>query len=540
MSQKGKKLELNKGLFWPTLIATLFVAALCVIFPDRFISVGNFLLGWVLNNFGWFILAVSVIIFLVLIWLAFTPFGKRIVGGPNAERVYKSNFTWFSVILCSSIGIAIVFWAVYEPLSMYMNLPQFAIDLGIQPGSNGAALFCIAETTWHWCAPYYAVQMIWGLMIVYLSIEKGLPYRPSTALYPVLGNKIFSTKGTAIDVMCLVAQLFATITCMGIAAIQVAASSSFIFPGLNASSLSTQIVITIICSVFFIFTSASGMKKGISYLSDINTYIYIVLLLFLFLAGPTVRLLEGVLGSLGMCLDILPISWLNLDMLGTNGGFGNNNTAYYWVWSLAFGPLTGSFYAKSCIGRSYRQFILGIIGGSFIFLLFWFVAWGGSAIYMQDQLGIDIWGGIAAAGGLEASNWVLLSNLPLAKITVPLASFCALIGFVTMTQSINNSLASCTTKMSRRLDPPMSMIILWGSIMCIVTVILLGAVARTGLSALQSATVAFAIIIMVITLFVVAGYFKIAYGQMDKVLAETEQGKRTYELVAQQEGSCED
>ena len=28
--------------------------------------------------------------------------------------------------------------------------------------------------------------------------------------------------------------------------------------------------------------------------------------------------------------------------------------------------------------------------------------------------------------------------------------------------------------------------------------------------------------------------------QMDKVLAETEQGKRTYELVAKQEGSCED
>lgn len=417
MSQR-KKLELNKGLFWPTLIVTLLVAALCVIFPDQFISVGNFLLGWVLSNFGWFILGGSVIIFVVLIWLSFTPFGKRIVGGPNAEKTYESNFTWFSVILCSSIGIAIVFWAVYEPLSLYMNPPQFALDLGIKPGTNGAALFSIAETTWHWAAPYYAVQMVWGLMIIYLSMEKGLPYRPSTALYPVLGNNIFTKKGTAIDVMCLVAQLFAVITCMGLASIQVAASSGFIFPNLNADSLSTQIIITIICSALFIVTSASGMKKGISYLSNINTYIYIVLLLFLFLAGPTVRLLEGVLGTLGMAIDILPLSWLNMDMMGTNGGFGNNNTAYYWVWSLAFGPLTGSFYAKSCIGRTYRQFILGIMGGAFVFLLFWFVAWGGNAIILQSQ-GIDIWGGIAAAGGLEASNWVLLSNMPLSKITVP-------------------------------------------------------------------------------------------------------------------------
>lgn len=533
-----KGFVVDKAAFWPSAIVTLAIGALCVLFPDWFISMANSVLSGVLSNFTWFIMAMSTLVTLTLIYVAFTPLGKKIVGGPDAEKVYKSDFTWFFVILCASIGIAIVFWAVYEPLGLFMKLPEFALSLGVVPGSNGAALFAIAETTWHWCGPYYGVQMIWGLAIVYLSLNKGLPFRPSSALYPVLGNRIFGNVGKSIDVMCIVAQLFGAITCLGLAAIQVAACCGFIIPGFATDSIAIQIGIVCLAGIIVVLSSTSGMKKGIAYLSDFNAYIYIVLLVFLVLAGPTVRLLEGIVGSVAEAIRILPNSWLNSDLLGTDGGYVNGYASYYYVWALVFGPVGGSFYAKACLGRTYRQFILGILSGSFIFLIVWFVAWGGNAIYLQSQLGIDIWSTVTAKG-LESSNWALLSHMPLPKLTIPLAAFCAFIGFVTLAQAIIAAIASITTKHSREMDAPISVTLFWGVIMTVVTIILLGAVAKTGLSALQAAAVAFGLVVMVITVFVMMGYFKMATGEVDKILESTPEGKKTYEIIAKMETESE-
>ncbi len=62
--------------------------------------------------------------------------------------------------------------------------------------------------------------MVIGFTSVYLFTNHGMPFRPSTGLYPVLKEKDFCPLGTVYDVICLIAIMGAIITGFGFGVMQ--------------------------------------------------------------------------------------------------------------------------------------------------------------------------------------------------------------------------------------------------------------------------------------------------------------------------------
>ncbi|NEE38307.1 BCCT family transporter, partial [Streptomyces sp. SID7982] len=76
-----------------------------------------------------------------------------------------------------------------------------------------------------------------------------------------------------------------------------------------------------------------------------------VLMVFVFVAGPTVYLLDVLPSSVGGYLDQL------LPMASRTGAFGDQSwlgawTIFYWAWWLSWAPFVGTFIARISRGRT--------------------------------------------------------------------------------------------------------------------------------------------------------------------------------------------
>ncbi|MEJ7157537.1 BCCT family transporter, partial [Staphylococcus capitis] len=58
-------------------------------------------------------------------------------------------------------------------------------------------------------------------------------------------------------------------------------------------------IILLLITLVFGISSYSGLKKGIQLLSDVNVWISLLLLVFVFIVGPTVFIMETTVTSFG-------------------------------------------------------------------------------------------------------------------------------------------------------------------------------------------------------------------------------------------------
>ena len=86
-------------------------------------------------------------------------------------------------------------------------------------------------------------------------------------------------------------------------------------------------------------------------LSDINIWLTFILLLFVFIVGPTVFIMETTLSSVGLMFrDFFRMAtWL--EPFGGLGNISKDNfpqswTIFYWAWWLVYAPFVGLFIAR--------------------------------------------------------------------------------------------------------------------------------------------------------------------------------------------------
>ena len=76
--------------------------------------------------------------------LAFGRKGKIVLGDVNAKKDY-STFSWASMLFCTGIGGAILYWGATEWVSYYQN-PPYAII----PKSDEAIIWAASYGSFHW------------------------------------------------------------------------------------------------------------------------------------------------------------------------------------------------------------------------------------------------------------------------------------------------------------------------------------------------------------------------------------------------------
>jgi choline/glycine/proline betaine transport protein len=245
--------------------------------------------------------------------------------------------------------------------------------------------------------------------------------------------------------------------------------------------------------------------------SEWNIWLSIALLAFFLLAGPTKWLMGFFVTSLGDYLwNVIPMGFWTAGTEG-NAKWQGSWTIFYWGWWISWAPFVGMFIARISRGRTIREFMIGVLFVPTTIAFFWLCMFGGNAIYME----LHAAGGVGTAG---ISEMVMAWNLPsalygtierLTDIATLQWAMSALATFLLATWFITSSDSGTlviTTMLSMGDDnPPKRFRIIWGMGEGVVAAALLLA---GSLAALQTASIAAALPISVIMLFMTYGLLR--------------------------------
>ena len=139
---------------------------------------------------------------------------------------------------------------------------------------------------------------------------------------------------------------------------QINSGMNFIF----GIPITTVLVVgtVIVLSVIYLATAAAGVEKGSALVSNANVMIAAAVVVFLFLAGPTVDILNNLTEGTGLYLSRFIYDSFALGAFEHKEWY-SSWTIYYWAWWIAWAPFTGSFIARISRGRTVKELIAGVM-----------------------------------------------------------------------------------------------------------------------------------------------------------------------------------
>ncbi|RPH51974.1 MAG: BCCT family transporter [Desulfobacteraceae bacterium] len=500
MEEKSNRID--NSLMYPGVIITLLVGVLLSLFPEKGKAVVNSLFAVLTHNFKWSFLLFGLFCVIFLVWLAISRWGDIKLGSPDDQPEF-STYAWAAMIFCAGIGIAIVYWAFIEPV-YYLNTSILHTDVGAQKGLAGELAGMYGQ--FHWGITPWAIYALPTLPIAYAIHVKKIPaLRLSAACRGVIGPQADGIVGKSIDTIVIFAMIGGVGTSLGLAVPLVTSLVSSItgIPG----SFALQMAVLFVWTALFTYTVWAGLKRGISMLADLNTYVAYILLIYVFLIGPSTFILNTWCNSLGLMFnDFFKIS-LWTDPI-TNGNFPESWTVFYWAWWVAYAPMMGLFVARISRGRTIRQVIFGeLVYGSLGCWIF-FAIWGGYAINLQTSGTLDVY------GILKASKWsndvtivAILNTIPGAKyLFIPIFT---ILCFIFLATTLNSAAYTLSSQVTRTLtgdeEPPRWNRTLWGIILGLFAV---GLLSTGQLKAVQLSSIIVALPLMPILLIMVFSLMK--------------------------------
>jgi len=476
-------------VFIPAVIVTLLLVIGTISNPELAGEVFSSTLAFITTNFGWFYM-LSVAFFLVfIVGIAMTPWGSIKLGPDHAEPQYSFP-AWFAMLFSAGYGIALLFFGVAEPVLHYASPPAGAGE------TVDAAKQAMQIAFFHWGFHIWAIYGLTGLVLAYFSFRHGLPLSMRSALYPIIGERIYGPIGHVVDVFAILGTLFGIATTLGLSVTQINAGINYLWPSIPIS-INVQMIAIAIITGLAICSVVAGLDKGVKNLSLLNMILAIGLMLFVFLVGPSIFILETFLQNTGSYLNNIIERTFNLQAYSRSDWIGNW-TLFIFGWTIAWSPFVGLFIAKISRGRTIRQFVFGVMFVPTIFTFLWFSVFGDTALHM-----IMVEGYTSLISDVQADNAIALFKLFELLPMTSIASFLAVVLIITffVTSSDSGSLVIDSLAAGGALHTPVWQRVFWASIEGVVASALLLA---GGLSALQTMTIAsalpFAIIMMIAAL----------------------------------------
>ncbi|WP_026116714.1 BCCT family transporter [Nocardiopsis valliformis] len=477
-----------------------------IAYTDPLLEAAQSTRDWIGSTLGWFYVLATTFFLGAAIFLMLSRFGK-IRLGPDDSRPEFSTMAWFAMLFTTGMGIGLVFWGVAEPVN-HLHAPR---DASLAPGADGepqveAASEALAASFFHWSFHPWAIYIAVGLSLGYFAYRKGLPLRPASALYPLLGERAFGWPGNIVDILAVFGTIFGLATSLGLGTLQISSGLSRVF-GTPDNSLTHAVIIIVITAIALV-SVLSGIDKGLRRLSVINLWLAFLLLAFVFVVGPKLWMISGMTTGAGEYLgNLIPWSLSFPSPLADEqaAGFTTAWSVFYWGWWISWAPFVGIFLARISYGRTIREFILGALFAPVVVSILWFGVFGGAGLYYE----------LFGDGGFQDGNeadaaFHLMEALPLAPAVAVVASVLLIlvvtIFFVTSSDSgslVVDMLTNGGSTQAYRLQRGF-----WAVSEGAVTLILLVLGGTLALNALQAASVVTGLPFAVILIFMLWGLFK--------------------------------
>ncbi|MET0449683.1 MAG: BCCT family transporter [Aeromicrobium sp.] len=440
---------------------------------------------WVITNTGWFFVLTSSFFVIFVIWLAASKYG-RIPLGQDGELPEFKTVSWIAMMFSAGMGIGLMFWGVAEPLSHYASPPPGTA----KPESDEAFQTAMATTMFHWALHPWAIYAVVGIAIAYGTFRKGRKQLISSAFLPLIGRKRAEGPiGRVIDILAIFATLFGSAASLGLGALQI--GSGLQFNGwVDKPGKIVLVAIIVLLTIAFIASAVSGVAKGIQWLSNINMVLALSLAAFVFVAGPTLLILNLLPTALGDYATQMT------EMASRTAASGDdamedwlaNWTIFYWAWWVSWTPFVGMFIARISRGRTIRQFVTGVLIVPSLVSLVWFAVFGGTAVDVQRRTGE-----LVSKGSVDTDSalFAMLDQLPIASITSVLVMVLVGIFFVSGADAASIVMGTLSERGAN--EPSKRSVVFWGSVMGGVAAIMLVIGGDEALSGLQQITIVAAV-----------------------------------------------
>jgi glycine betaine transporter len=487
VEQRQSGPRIDPIVFWIAAIISAVFVAWGILFTDNLAAVFDAVLwSFLVPNFGWVFILSSFGFLAFSLYLAFGRYGRIRLGGPNEQPEFRT-VSWVAMMFSAGMGIGLMFFGVAEPLSHMSSPPKGTAE----PGTQGAAQVAMEYSYFHWAFHPWAIYAIMGLALAYFCFRKGMPNLISTAFYPILGERVYGPIGKAIDILAIFATLFGSATSLGLGALQINQGLGALFGFGGRDAVGLAIVVITVLTLAFILSAVSGVHRGIQWLANTNMVLAVFLLVFVFVLGPTVFILNTFTESLGGYLaNLIPMSF-------RAGAFSDSEfisswTVFYWAWWISWAPFVGTFIARISRGRTIREFVFGVILAPSVVSFVWFAILGGTAINLQLTGAVN---NLAetAANNQPGALFLTLEQFPLFGLTAGITIILVALFFVSGADAASVVMGMLSSR--GNLHPKRWNLIVWGSFtgtaaaICLLAGAIQGSV-DVALSALQAVAIA--------------------------------------------------
>ena len=499
-SSASPKDKLNSTVFFTSATIVLAFSFLTIMFNEAAATTLDLVLDWVSSTFGWYYFAAASIYIVFVLFLACSRYGDIKLGPKHAKPEF-SLMSWSAMLFAAGIGIDLMFFSVAEPITQYMQPP-------VGEGQTiEAARQAITWTVFHYGLTGWCMYALVGISLGYFAYRYNLPLTIRSALYPIFGDRINGIVGHLVDIAAVLGTIFGIATTCGIGVVQLNYGLTTLF-GLP-EGLSVQFGLIILAVVLTIISATTGVDKGVKFMSEMNVYFAIGLVLFILFMGDTKFLLNSLVLNVGDYISRFPAMTLdtfayNQDKDPTSTQWIKDWTLFFWAWWVAWSPFVGLFLARISKGRTIREFVAGTLIIPFVFTLAWLSVMGNSALYEIIHGNLQFAQEILARP--ELGFYKLLSFYPLFKFTAFIAFVTGLLFYVTSADSGAIVLGNFTYKLNDvNSDAPNWIRVFWAMVIAVLTLAML---MTDGITTLQKATVIMGLPFSFVMMFVMAGLFK--------------------------------
>lgn len=489
--------QINRGVLVISSVLILAFSVWVIAQPEQARATMRAAVGWIALNLGWYYVLTMTLVIGFVLWVAFSKEGDVRIG-PDQSRPQYNLLTWVAMLFAAGVGIDMLFYSVTGPVVQYLYPPS-------GDGSTAAAMRdAVVWTMFHYGIAGWAMYALLGMAMGYFAYRWGMPLSIRAALYPLLGKRVRGPLGDGISIIALVGTVFGVATSMGIGVVLLGVGFSLIF-GLP-QGVTLQIALVIGAVILTIAATTSGVDRGIRWISELNLWSAVAMMVYILVTGQTAFLLNALVENIGRFLVTLPERTLQTfayEPAGANwmGGW----TLFFWAFWLAWGPFVGVFLARISRGRTLREFVIAAITAPVLCDFIIVSLFGNSALYQVMQ-GNTAFAELAV-GSPEQGWYALLQMFPGATFLIGLATLSGLLFYLTSANSgamvMSNFSASIPDPSH---DGPKWLRIFWALLTAVLTVAMLLA---GGVSTMEYATLIFALPVTLIAYLVMASFHKV-------------------------------
>lgn len=481
------------------IISLVFVCSIVICLyaaPEASQTIANRIFGVMTDIFGAPTLVFTFGGILLLVCVAFSKFGAVKLGKGAPEY---TTFKWVSMMICCGLGSATVYWAFIE-WAYYIKTP----GLGIAAGTQLAYEMSVPYTMFHWGISAWTLYALVGIPIAYhFHVRKNKGLSMSGIVSAITGLK-------ADGIICRIVDVLFIFICFGGLSITLGVSVPLVTEifcsvvGLRPSFI-INLLIIVVLSVIYSFSSYIGLQKGMAKISEWNVKLVIIFCIGVLIFGPTLFIIGNTTQSLGLMFQNFIHMSLFTDPIGKSG-FPETWTIFYWLYWITYAPFTGIFIAKVSKGRTIRSVVANtIISGSAGCFLFFGIL-GSLSLERQLNGTVDMVGMLAAGNGNSAIVNVL-RTLPGGPIFMIVFCIITLLFLATTLDGAAFTMATTSTPGLKNDEEPNPMLRLFWCIMLSLvplTMILI----KADLNTIKTCAIITAVPIIFIMLLIVIGWLK--------------------------------